>query len=103
MKKLIQKRNKEKKIRERISFWFLAFLALGLVFIAPIWLQNRYVELSEKEASLSKEVLELKAKIKKMELKNNRMSSLNHLSKVAEKKGFDYNTVPLKLMMVGGN
>ena len=83
-----------------VSLFLLMVLVL---FVLPIWLQNRYVEFSEKEITLSNQVIELKTEIIRLELINNKLSSIESLSDYAQVRGLDYNTVPVKLMSVGGN
>lgn len=81
----------------------LFLLVVFVMFVLPVWFQNRYIELSEKEILLSNEAIELKTEISSLRLLNNKLSSLEQLSAFALDRGLDYNIVPVKLMSVGGN
>ncbi|HHX14847.1 MAG TPA: hypothetical protein GX724_01635 [Fibrobacter sp.] len=81
----------------------LIMFVVFMLFVLPIWFQNRYIELSEKEILLSNEIIELKTEISHLRLLNNKLSSLEQLSAFAVVRGLDYNIVPIKLMPVGGN
>ncbi|HOG68444.1 MAG TPA: hypothetical protein PLT31_01845 [Fibrobacteraceae bacterium] len=83
-----------------VSLFLLMVLVL---FVVPLWLQNRYIELSEKEIRFSNEVIELKTEIIRLELSNNKLTSFENLADFARDHGLDYNIVPVKLMSVGGN
>ena len=83
-----------------VSLFLLMVLVL---FVVPLWLQNRYIELSEKEIRFSNEVIELKREIIRLELSNNKLTSFENLADFARDHGLDYNIVPVKLMSVGGN
>ena len=83
-----------------VSLFLLMVLVL---FVVPLWLQNRYIELSEKEIRFSNEVIELKTEIIRLELSNNKLTSFENLADFARDHGLDYNIVPFKLMSVGGN
>lgn len=81
----------------------LFLLIVSVLFVLPVWFQNRYVELSEKEIQLSNQIIDLKSQIIRLELVNNKLSSFESLHEFAQKNGLDYNVVPVKLMSVEGN
>ncbi|MBO4830432.1 MULTISPECIES: hypothetical protein [Fibrobacter] len=81
----------------------LLFVLVGsMVSMIPVYMQNRinrlygtFYGLKEKASLLNREIL-----LKNYEI--NKLSSINHLSKFAERAGLGLNAVPVKVMITGG-
>ena len=84
----------------RIVFLFVLMITAACMF--PVYMQNRinrlygtFYGLREKASLLNREIL-----LKNYEI--NKLSSINHLSKFAERAGLGLNAVPVKVMITGG-
>ncbi len=80
----------------------LLMLYVGLILCGFLWKQNCYDALAMRKASLVREVSVLRGDVVQQELENRELSSLERISKEAERLGLDYANVPLKVKRVGG-
>lgn len=78
-------------------------LVAALIFILPIYLQNRMSRLVETSHHLAEEVTFLRRDALLLELKINQLSSLENLSAFADSVGLGLNAVPVKIRVLGGN
>lgn len=92
-----------KSVKHGLMGIVLLFVLVGsMVSMIPVYMQNRinrlygtFYGLKEKASLLNREIL-----LKNYEI--NKLSSINHLSKFAERAGLGLNAVPVKVMITGG-
>jgi cell division protein FtsL len=81
----------------------LAVMALALLCMLPLYMQNRINSLYEESHGLQVEIAFLKHDALALELRINQLSSLEKLSKFADSVGLGLNGLPQKVMPIGGS
>ena len=69
----------------------------GLLLILPLYMQNRMSRLYEESHKKYLEIGALERKIMLQEIKINKMSGLDELSKFADECGLGFNEIPVKV------